>query len=440
VDPGTGEREVRWAGLALALTLVAIFAIVGVAPAQAKPREGRWVATGQGVQVNFVVTRAKGRLIAAHPVLFCGSYGEAVGEDFRPPSLIDPGSSFESDFAVIGRGGRFRRLGEGQLFGRVHGRRGVIRWRSDNGVEVPPELGGAVCPATAYRKLRAREVGPVRIEDGFWDLRGTLGSFGWLEVYGGGSLVQLGGTFIGPPSPEFPEVGPCQVDAGGVGAAFSSGSVPAPIAGSEFNGGVTVDVFGIVDAIQFNGQFTQAGWAYGEFLGVFNYAGEYTCGADGFWIARHKEGVRYSHIPKVRGPRPPRNEPKPPHEHWPNPPPKGPEDFRCSQGSEKASVASDLCKVYIRGRSVQINLLWGNKKFGFRHIRKRHGFSLKADSLIAQTLNSSPDPQPNGTTNYEHKFGSGDASCVVRAVVAPNVGLYTAFVLGYPDGRFSRCP
>jgi hypothetical protein len=102
-------------------------------------------------------------------------------------------------------------------------------------------------------------------------------------------------------------------------------------------------------------------------------------------------------------------------------------------------VAGDLCKVYVTsGR--QTNLLWGNKKFGFRHIRKRHGFSVKTDALIAFTLATRPDPQPNGQTLYERRFGSGAASCVVRAVVDPNVGLYTAFVLGYKDGRFSRCP
>ncbi len=280
----------------------------------------------------------------------------------------------------------------------------------------------------------------MRIKDGFWDLRGTLGSFGWLEVYGGGSLVQLGGTFIGPPSPEFPEVGPCQVTAGGVGAAVSAGSVPAPIEGSEFDGGVAVDVFGIVDKIIFSGRFTQADWAYGSFGGVFSYAGGYTCGADGFWLARHKQGVKYTHVPHGAGPRPRRRAPKPPHEHWPKPPPTGPQDFRCSQGSEKHSVAGDLCRVYAGGNR-QTNLLWGNKKFGFRHIRKRHGFSVKADGLIAFTLAAArPDPQPDGKTFYERQFGSGDASCVVRAVVDPTVGLHTAFVLGYADGRFSRCP
>jgi hypothetical protein len=420
-----------------------VLAVALATPAHAAPHEGRWVASGHGVRINFVVTRADGRLVAAHPVGFCGSYGEPLGgEDFRRDNLAGIGGSFEADYAAIGRGGRFREISTSQVSGRLHGGHGRVSWKSKFALDVPPELGGASCPPQAYRRLRAHEAGPVRIKDGYWDLKGTLGSDGWLEVYAGGSLVRLGGTYIGPPSPELPEAGPCQVSAGGTGAGFFGGAVPAAIEGTAFAGGVTVDTFGIVDSISFAGSFTGADWAYGTFDGVFNYAGEYTCGSAGYWLARQKDGVKYVDVPNGRGPRPSENPPAPPHEHWPQPPPVGQNDFRCAQGQEDQNpVATDLCKVYVRSASEQITLLWGNKKYGFRHIRKRHGFSVKADGLIAETLTAAtPDPQPNGTTLYEHQFGTGNASCVVRAVVAPSVGLHTAFVLGYPDGRFSRCP
>jgi hypothetical protein len=428
------------AGIAIAAVLIAL-GLVAAAPAHGAPREGRWVANGDGVRIAFVVTRANRRLIATHPVAFCGDYGEPVGgEDFRRRNAGDVGHWFDAGYALVARGGRLRSQGA-PISGRLLRTRGRLTWNTKRALDVPPPVGGGSCPASAYRQLRARRVGPVRIRDGLWHLAGTLGSEGWLEVYGGGSLVRFGGTFVGPPSPQVPEAGPCLVNAGGSAAGAFGHAVPAPIHGAAFTGGATVDIVGIVDTIAFIGAFTAADWAYGTFDGLFNYAGQYTCGAAGFWLARHKRGPRYFPEPRGRGPRPPRPGPAPPGDQWPAPPPAGDNDFRCTQGSEDDEpAASELCKTYVRSASESITLLWGNRQYGFRHIRRRHGFSTKADALIAQTLTASPDPQPNGTIRYERQFSADGRSCVVRAVVRPSIGVYTAFVLGYPDGRFSRCP
>jgi lysophospholipase L1-like esterase len=446
-DPSRGRRDrprrwARWAWLALGLASLALTSAVATAPAQGAPREGRWEAEGDGVRIDFVVTRADGRLIAAHPVAFCGSYGEPGGlEDFRPANLLGAGNSFEADYAAIRPGGRFRELGLPQLEGRLHGTRGRVTWKTEFPLDAPPELGGASCQPSAYRRLEAHYAGPVRIKDGYWKLQGTRGSKGWLETYGGGALMRLGGTYMGPPSPTYPEVGPCRVSAGGTAAGFAAVAVPAPVSAGTFAGGVAVDTFGIIDAISFAGQFTRPDWAYGTFAGFFSYLGEYNCVSAGYWIARHREGVKYVDVPEGRGPRPPHDPPEPPSEHWPGAPPIGPNDFRCEQGDEASNPApTEICKVYVRDPGETINLLWGNKRYGFRHIRKRHGFSRKTDVLIGQTITATPDPQPDGTINYEREFTADGSSCVVRVVVSPDVGIHTAFVLGYPDGRFSRCP
>jgi hypothetical protein len=107
-----GLKQTPIARIGLALVMVAAALVGATTAARAAPLEGRWVANGHGVRINFVVTRAHGRLIAAHPVAFCGSYGEPVDdEDFRPENLGQLGHQFVADSAPIRRGGRFGDMG-----------------------------------------------------------------------------------------------------------------------------------------------------------------------------------------------------------------------------------------------------------------------------------------------------------------------------------------
>jgi hypothetical protein len=162
-----GLKQTPIARIGLALVMVAAALVGATTAARAAPLAGRWVANGHGVRINFVVTRAHGRLIAAHPVAFCGSYGEPVDdEDFRPENLGQLGHQFVADSAPIRRGGRFGDMGTSEVSGRLHARSGRISWKTKFSLDVPPELGGASCPPHAYRRLHAHEVGPVRIQDG----------------------------------------------------------------------------------------------------------------------------------------------------------------------------------------------------------------------------------------------------------------------------------
>jgi hypothetical protein len=74
-----------------------------------------------------------------------------------------------------------------------------------------------------------------------------------------------------------------------------------------------------------------------------------------------------------------------------------------------------------------------------RHVRSYLPPRAAIHEVVAGIVASVEEGGDQALRMHERRFGSGDGSCVVRAVVKPSVGVYTAFVLGYPDGRFSRC-
>jgi hypothetical protein len=54
--------------LGVLVAVLALTALIACAPAAAAPKQGRWVAKGDGVAINFVVARGGHRLVAASPV------------------------------------------------------------------------------------------------------------------------------------------------------------------------------------------------------------------------------------------------------------------------------------------------------------------------------------------------------------------------------------
>jgi hypothetical protein len=113
--------------------------------------------------------------------------------------------------------------------------------------------------------------------------------------------------------------------------------------------------------------------------------------------------------------------------------------------------AWDIYREYITGCGGDfgcqyIPLRWGTAHYGYRHIRREHGFGVQTDRRIAATINAQnirTDPNDPSTEIWEHTFGDtrSDYYCLYRVVVQTknNKGIITAYVVEAKSGTLG-CP
>lgn len=418
------------AGRTLALCIAAVLVVLGAAglPANAgaAPLAGRWEARGSGgARVTFVVVPAGKRDVVADVVVFCRMNGQAAFEDWS--ESIGPATT------LIGPDGRITPLGGPEAIqGRLDQRSGVISSSASY-------AGGAGCSDSAYRGLRARHLGPVVARDGQWSWIGSLGSSGSMEVYGGGALIKVAGTFVGPPSPQAPQVGPCTPTLPGIfGPRFSLRTSRS----GRFNASLVSGAFGYASSVRLRGGFAGPTRAAASYVGALAYPG-YTCGSVGFIVATlRRPAPPYEPIydPRTRRTSIQPRRPRPPRQRFPR---SGPErnSFRCDL--RRPSRPYDLCRAYPRreGDATRWVLLrHGARTWGFRHIQRRRGFSAKTDAYIAMTVaRGSWDP---ASRRFERSYRGGGRACKFRVVdTGDPKGVITAYVVGPSrQGPVSLCP
>ena len=409
------------------LPLVALALVLGQPTlAFSDPLPGLWEARGPGgARVTFVVVAAGHERIAADPVVFCGPAGEPAW---------DWGQVWRRWQTEVKPSGRIVDISSPTILaGRLATRSGSVT----SSVEQAPSR--TSCSPQSFERMRARHVGPVKLRDGLWSFAGTLGSSGPMEVYGGGTLVTLAGTFVGPPSPQAPEVGPCLPT---LPASFGSRWALAVSRGGAFGGPLESGMFGYASRVSLAGGFGGPTRGAAVYVGGLTYPG-YVCGASGFIVAQlRRPAPPYE---KIYHPRSQTNSPQPrlpglPRVRAPRSG-KEPNSFRCDV--RRPDGAYDFCRAYPRteGETTRwVVLRHGDKAWGLRHIERRRGFSAKTDSYIARTVARGEwDP---AAKRFERAYRGRGRKCRYRVVDEGDPkGIITAYVVEPgKQGPVSRCP